>query len=265
MSEAPSTTRLHGKVALITGSSRGMGRQNALELASRGADIVINYSTSPSAAEAVVNSIKAMGREAIAIQADISNPSSIQKLFSEAYDHFKHIDIVVSNSGVESFGHISEITPEEFDRVFAVNTRGQLLVAQQAYKYLTEGGRLVMLSSISAQAKTIKNHALYSGSKAAVEAFVRCLAQDMGDKRITVNCLAPGGVKTDMYVEAARKYIPGAKEWTDEQVEKAVSSWSPLGRVGVPQDISRVLAFLVSEDGGWMNGQVLTVGGGAPA
>lgn len=149
--------------------------------------------------------------------------------------------------------------------MFAVNTRGQLLVAQQAYKYLTPGGRLVMLSSISAQAKTIKNHALYSGSKAAVEAFVRCLAQDMGDKRITVNCLAPGGVKTDMYVEAARKYMPGAKDWTDEQVEEAVSGWSPLGRVGVPRDISRVLAFLVSEDGGWMNGQVLTVGGGAVA
>jgi tetrahydroxynaphthalene reductase len=172
---------------------------------------------------------------------------------------------VVSNSGVESFGHISEITPEEFDRVFAVNTRGQLLVAQQAYKYLTPGGRLVMLSSISAQAKTIKNHALYSGSKAAVEAFVRRLAQYMGDKKITVNCLAPGGVKTDTYIEAARKYIPNAADWTDEQLEKAVSSWSPVGRVGVPQDISRVLAFLVSEDGGWMNGQVLRVGGGAVA
>ncbi len=122
-----------------------------------------------------------------------------------------------------------------------------------------------MLSSISAQAKSIKNHALYSGSKAAVEAFVRCLALDMGDKQITVNCLAPGGVKTDMYVEAARKYMPNAEDWTDEEVEKAVSSWSPLGRVGVPQDISRVLAFLVSEDGGWMNGQVVTISGGAAA
>jgi NAD(P)-dependent dehydrogenase (short-subunit alcohol dehydrogenase family) len=122
-----------------------------------------------------------------------------------------------------------------------------------------------MLSSISAQAKTIKNHALYSGSKAAVEAFVRCLAQDMGDKKITVNCLAPGGVKTDMYAEAARKYMPGSEDWSDEKVEEAVSHFSPLGRVGVPEDISRVLAFLVSEDGSWMNGQVLTVGGGAVA
>jgi tetrahydroxynaphthalene reductase len=168
-----------------------MGRQNALELASRGADIVINYSSSAPAAEEVVKAIEARGRHAIAIKADISQPASIAKLFSDAYGHFKHIDIVVSNSGVESFGHISEITPEEIDRVFAVNTKGQLLVAQQAYKYLTPGGRLVMLSSISAQAKTIKNHALYSGSKAAVESFVRCLAQDMGEKKIRANCLAP--------------------------------------------------------------------------
>jgi tetrahydroxynaphthalene reductase len=165
-----------------------MGRQNALELASRGADIVINYSSSALAAEEVVKAIEVMGRH---IKADISQPASIAKLFSDAYEHFKHIDIVVSNSGVESFGHISEITPEEIDRVFAVNTKGQLLVAQQAYKYLTPGGRLVMLSSISAQAKTIKNHALYSGSKAAVESFVRCLAQDMGEKKIRANCLAP--------------------------------------------------------------------------
>jgi tetrahydroxynaphthalene reductase len=264
-SQEPPTALLTGKVALITGSGRGMGRQNALELASRGADIVINYSSSAASAEAVVASIISMGRRAIAIQADISKPSSIISLFEQAYAHFGHIDIVISNSGVESFGHISEITPEEIDRVLAVNTKGQLLVAQQAYKYLTPGGRLVMLSSISAQAKSIKNHALYSGSKAAVEAFVRCLAQDMGDKKIRVNCLAPGGVKTDMYVDAARKYIPGSEGWSDEKVEDVVSQWTPLGRVGVPEDISRVVAFLVSEDGGWMNGQTLTVGGGAAA
>jgi NAD(P)-dependent dehydrogenase (short-subunit alcohol dehydrogenase family) len=172
---------------------------------------------------------------------------------------------VISNSGVETFGQISEITPEEFDRVFAINTRGQLLVAQQAYKYLAPGGRLIMLSSISAQAKTIKNHALYSGSKAAVEAFVRCLAQDIGDKKIRVNCIAPGGVKTDMYAEHARKYIPGSESWSDEKVEEVASQFGVLGRIGLPSDISRVVAFLRSEDGTWMNGQVVTIGGGAVA
>jgi NAD(P)-dependent dehydrogenase (short-subunit alcohol dehydrogenase family) len=213
----------------------------------------------------VVKLIQEMGRKAIAIKADMSKPASIISLFEQAHEHFQKIDIVVSNSGVESFGHISEITPEEFDRVFSINTRGQLLVAQQAYKYLTPGGRLVMLSSISASARSIKNHALYSGSKAAVEAFVRCLALDMGDKKIRVNCIAPGGVKTDMYVEAARKYIPGSEDWSDEKVEEVISKWTPLDRAGVPTDISRVVAFLCSEDGGWMTGQVLTVSGGAVA
>jgi tetrahydroxynaphthalene reductase len=205
--QAPVTTRLDSKVALITGSSRGMGRQHALEFATRGADIVINYSSSPAPAEATVKAIEGMGRRAVAIRADMSKPAEIAQLFATAYEHFKHIDIVVSNSGVESFGHISEIKPEEIDRVLSINTKGQLLVAQQAYKYLTPGGRLVLLSSISAQAKSIKNHALYSGSKGAVEAFVRCLALDFGDKKITVNALAPGGVKTDSKLQSPRNSI----------------------------------------------------------
>ena len=140
---APSTSRLDGKVALVTGSSRGMGRQNALELASRGASLVINYSHAADAALAVVQDIEALGSRAIAIAADVSKPAEIAMLFEKAVDHFGKLDIVVSNSGVESFAHISDITVEEFDRVFSINTRGQLLVAQQAYKYLGEGGRLV--------------------------------------------------------------------------------------------------------------------------
>lgn len=140
---APSTSRLDGKVALVTGSGRGMGRQNALELASRGASVVINYSRASAPATAVVREIEALGSQAIAIAADVSKPAEIATLFEKAVAHFGKLDIVVSNSGVESFGHISEVTADEFDRVFAVNTRGQLLVAQQAYKYLGEGGRLV--------------------------------------------------------------------------------------------------------------------------
>ena len=178
-SQGPSTSRLDGKIALVTGSSRGMGRQNALELASRGASLVINYAKSADAAEKVVGEIKALGAQAIAIKGDVSKPEEIVSLFQQAVKHYGKLDIVVSNSGVETFGHISEITPEEFDRVFTINTRGQLLVAQQAYKHLSVGGRLVLLSSISASAKGIKNHAIYSVSKNAVEAFARCLAVGM--------------------------------------------------------------------------------------
>ena len=170
------TTRFDGKVALVTGSGRGMGRQNAIELASRGADLVINYSRASGPADAVVAEIEKLGRKAIAVKADVSKPAETAAMFKQAVEHYGHLDIVISNSGVESFGHISEITPEEFDRVFSVNTRGQLFVAQQAFEHLTSGGRLVLLSSISAQAKAVANHAIYSGSKGAVEAFARCLA-----------------------------------------------------------------------------------------
>ncbi|KAL8668049.1 MAG: hypothetical protein Q9202_000027 [Teloschistes flavicans] len=256
------TSRLDGKVALVTGSGRGMGRQNAIELAKRGASLVINYAKSASAADKVVSEIEALGAKAIAIKADVSQPAEIVELFDKAMKHYGHLDIVVSNSGVESFGHISEITPAEFDRVFMVNTRGQLLVAQQAYKHLTVGGRLVMLSSISASAKGVKDHAIYSGSKNAVEAFARCLAVDFGDKRVTVNAIAPGGIKTDMWVEAARKYIPGSDNWSDEKVDEAASNWSPLKRPGYPEDVARVVAFLCSKDGEWVNAQVLQLGGG---
>lgn len=176
----PSTKgRLDGKVALITGSSRGLGRQIAWEFVSRGASVIISYANSATAAEELVHDIRSIKCSAAAIRADVSKPAEIQSLFEKTIENFGKIDFVISNAGIESFGHISEITPEEFDRVFSVNTRGQLLVAQQAYKHLEVGGRLVLMSSISAQAKGVRNHAIYSGSKAAVEAFARCLAVGM--------------------------------------------------------------------------------------
>ena len=172
-----SSSRLDGKVALITGSSRGMGRQHALHLSSLGASIVVNYASSPDAASAVVKDVEARGQKAIAVRADMSKPSEIAALFDQAVKHFGKLDIVISNSGLEHFGKLEDVTPEEFDRTFAVNTRGQFFVAQQAYKHLVDGGRLVLLSSVSAQARSVPNHAVYSGSKGAVEAFTRCFAK----------------------------------------------------------------------------------------
>ena len=179
MSSQPAVpgTRFDGKVALITGSSRGLGRQIAVELASRGASIVINYAKSASAADEVVEEVEKLGQKAIAIKADVSKPAEIVQLFEKAIDHFGRLDVVVSNSGLEHFGKIEDVTADEFDRVFAVNTRGQFLVAQQAYKHLQVGGRLILTSSISAQAKGVRDHAVYAGSKAAVEAFARSFAK----------------------------------------------------------------------------------------
>ncbi|KIX96231.1 uncharacterized protein Z520_08009 [Fonsecaea multimorphosa CBS 102226] len=259
------TSRLDGKVAIVTGSGRGIGRGIAIELGKRGANVVVNYSRSAKPANEVVAEIVSNGSDAVAIQADISQPEQITKLFEQAQSHFGKIDIVVSNSGMEHFGSIDQITPAAFDQVFALNTRGQFFVAQNAYKFLSEGGRLMMMSSISAHVG-MKEHALYSGSKVAVEAFGRCLTKEFGHKKITVNVIAPGGVDTDMAAEAGWKYIPGADpSWTAEDISKWVAARNPLERTGKPQDIARVVAFLASEDGGWINGQTITISGGALA
>lgn len=259
----PSTGQLQNKVALVTGSARGIGRAVAIELGQRGAKVVVNYSKSSKQAEEVVKEIFEAGSEAIAVQADISKPEDVVLLFKSALSEFGRIDIVVSNSGAEHFGNIDEVTPEQFDHVFNLNTRGQFFVAQNAHKNLSHGGRLIMMSSISAHFG-LKEHAVYAGSKNAVEAFARCFAKDFGDKKVTVNCVAPGGVDTDMCADAFWRYIPGADpSWTVQDNADFVAKRTPLQRMGMPQDISRVIAFLASDDAGWISGQTITISGGA--
>lgn len=255
MSGQIQTARLDGKVALITGSSRGIGAGIARELGARGAKIVVNYYSSAGPAEDLVQDIKVAGSDAIAIRADISKPEEIERLFQVAKDHFPTVDIVVSNSGIEHFGALDEVKPEDFDRVFNINTRGQFFVAQQAYKHLADEGRLILMSSISAHI-SIKEHAVYAGSKCAVEAFARCFAPEFGARGITVNSIAPGGVKTDMAADVGYKYIPGAgASWTFEEIERVVAKRTPMKRMATPVDIARVVGFLASEDGGWMSGE----------
>jgi 3-oxoacyl-[acyl-carrier protein] reductase len=190
---------LAGKVALITGSGRGIGRGMALELAARGASVVINYAKSSEKALGVVKDIVKLGSRAIAIQADVSKPEEIFSLFEQAIAHFGHLDIVISNSGTEVWSKEEDVTPADFDYIFNINCRGQFFVAQQGLKYLGRGGRIILMSSVAATMSGIPNHALYAGSKAAVEGFTRSFAVDCGEKGITVNAIAPGGVKTDMF------------------------------------------------------------------
>jgi len=254
---------LKGKVALVTGSGRGIGKEMALELGRRGAKVVVNYSSAHKAAAEVVSQIQANGSDAIAIAADVSLVSDIEKLFSQAKAHFGRIDIVCSNSGVVSFGHIKDVTEEEFDRVFSINTRGQFFVAREAYRYLEVGGRLILMGSITGQAKGVPKHTVYSASKGAIETFVRCMAIDFGDKKITVNCVAPGGIKTDMYQKVCKEYIPNGENLNDEEVDEYAKTWSPLHRVGLPIDVARVTCFLASQDGEWINGKVLGIDGAA--
>lgn len=240
-----------------------MGRETALELARRGADVVVNYANSSEGADVLVKEIKALGRDAIAVKANVGIVSETIEMFKKAKDHFGKLDIVVSNSGVVSFGHLKDVTEEEFDRVFAINTRGQFFVAREAYKNLEVGGRIILMGSITGQAKGVPKHAVYSGSKGAIETFVRCMAIDCGDKKITVNAVAPGGIKTDMYHAVCREYIPNGENLSEDQVDEYAATWSPVNRVGMPIDVARVTAFLASQDGEWINGKILGIDGAA--
>ncbi|CAN8104305.1 unnamed protein product [Discula destructiva] len=254
---------LEGKVALVTGAGRGIGREMALELGRRGAKVIVNYANSTASAEEVVAQIKAGGSDAAAVKANVSEVDQIVAMFAAAKQVWGRLDVVCSNSGVVSFGHVKDVTPEEFDRVFNVNTRGQFFVAREAYKHLEVGGRLIMMGSITGQAKAVPKHAVYSGSKGAIETFVRCLAIDFGDKKITVNAVAPGGIKTDMYHAVCKEYIPNGEGLDDDGVDEYAAGWSPLHRVGLPIDIARVVCFLASQDGEWINGKVLGIDGAA--
>lgn len=257
---------LDGKVALVTGSGRGIGRGIALELGERGASVVVNYNNNSKGAEELVAEIEAAGSKAFAIKADVTKVKEVQRLFQEAVDHFGRLDIVMSNSGTEIFKAEDQITEEDFDRIFNLNTKAQFFVAQQAYKHLQHGGRIILMSSVAATMSGVPNHALYAGSKAAVEGFVRSFATDCGHKGITVNGIAPGGVKTDMYEQNAWHYAPGATpSWPVEAIDQGLANLCPLKRVAVPKDIANVVAFLASKDSEWVNGQVLKLSGGSIA
>ncbi|KAF7915393.1 hypothetical protein BELL_0412g00100 [Botrytis elliptica] len=261
-SPAPFKT-LEGKVALVTGSGRGIGRGIALELAARGASVVINYANSAGPAEKVVKEIEALGSKGFAIKADVSKVPEVRRLFEEAKAHFGKLNIVMSNSGTEIFKEEEDVTEEDYDRVFGLNTRAQFFVAQQALIHLEEYGRIVLMSSIAANMSGVPDHALYAGSKAAVEGFVRSFAKDCGKKKITCNGIAPGGIKTDMYEQNAWHYVPGGFEGMDvDIIDKGLASVCSLGRVGVPQDIGRVVSFLAGPESEWVNGQILQLNGG---
>ncbi|KAF2266211.1 NAD(P)-binding protein [Lojkania enalia] len=256
---------LEGKVAVVTGSGRGIGKEMALELARRGAKVAVNYANSADAANEVVKEIKAMksGADAVAIQANVANTKETAKLMDEVIAHFGKLDICCSNSGVVSFGHFKDVDEEEYDRVMTINTRGQFFVAKEAYKRMEVGGRIILMGSITGQAKGVPKHAVYSGSKGAIETFTRCMAIDAGEKKVTVNCVAPGGIKTDMYHAVCREYIPGGDKLNNDQVDEYAATWSPMNRVGQPIDIARVVAFLASQDGEWVNGKVIGIDGAA--
>ncbi|KAJ9639677.1 hypothetical protein, variant [Exophiala oligosperma] len=255
--------RLDGKVALITGAGRGLGAGLAKMLSERGCSVILNYATSAKAALATVAEIEKAGGKAVAIQANVTKVPEVEKMFEEAMKAFGKLDIVINNAGMEHFGKTQDVTEEEFDAVFGLNTRAQFFVSSRALRYLSDGGRIIFMSSIAASL-SVANHALYCASKSANEGLARSFAADGGPRRITCNAIAPGGIKTDMFAQNAWHYSPGAtKDTPIEEIEAGIAKLIPLNRCAVPDDIAKVVMFLCHDDSEWVTGQTIRLTGGS--
>ncbi|HYT58412.1 MAG TPA: SDR family oxidoreductase [Verrucomicrobiae bacterium] len=237
---------LEEKTALVTGGSRGIGRAIAERLAADGAAIVINYARNEQLAHEVVKAISAKGGKAIGIQADVSKPAELQRLFSEAEKAIGGLDIVIANAGVHIVKPLIENTEADYDYVFDINTRGVFFTLQEAGRRVRDGGRIVVVSTGGTKMH-FANMSLYLGSKGAIEQFARSLSRELGPRNVTVNVLSPGFTDTDMLPEEYRAY--GA-------------SLSPFNRVGTAKDVADAAAFLASHAARWVTGENLQAGGG---
>ena len=240
---------LAGKVALVTGSSKGIGAGIAERLAGDGAAVLVNYSRSAEAAAATVGRIEAAGGTAFAIKADIAKPAEIQPLIDAALRRFGRLDILVNNAGVYKVDTLDTLTPESFDEHYALNVRGLLLTTQAAARVLPEGGVVVNISSGLAKSPYPMVH-VYCSTKGAVDTLTRSLAMELGPRKIRVVGVAPGFTATEGNAESA-------KEMTDFLVAKTL-----LGRVGLPKDIAAFVSYVVSADGAWITGSTIDVAGG---
>lgn len=238
------------KTAIVTGASRGIGREIAKRLAADGFSLVVNYSQSAAKADEAVNEIKAAGGNAIAVKANVSNENEVEQLFEHTIGALGQIDVVVHSAGIMPLSPIIKNDVQQFDSVIATNLRGTFLVLAQAAEHITDGGRIIALSS-SVVAKSFPGYGAYIASKAGVEGLVRVLANELRGRNVTVNAVAPGPVATELFLQ----------DKTQEQIEQ-LSQVAPLERLGEPLDIARVVSFLAGPDGGWINAQVLRANGG---
>src|SRR5712672_2649845 len=245
--------KLSGKVAVITGASKGMGAAIAKQLAAEGASVVVNYASSKQGADQVVNDITVLGGKAIAVQGDVAKTADIEHLFAEASKAFGRLDILINNAGVYRFAPLEEVTEDEFHRQFNTNVLGIILATREAVKYFgNDGGSVVNIGS-TITSVTPPTSVVYAATKGAVSTITRVLAKELGPKKIRVNSIKPGVVET----EGSQ-----ALGFAGSDFEKQMIAQTPLGRLGQPQDIAPVAAFLASPDSGWITGEILQVAGG---
>ena len=247
--------KLKGKVAVVTGASKGIGTSIALQLAAEGASVVVNYATSRQGAGRVVAQIDKSGGKALAVQADVSKQDDVKRLFDETIKAFGRVDVLVNNAGIYEFAPIEQVTAEHFHRQFDLNVLGLLFATQEAVKHFgAEGGAIVNVSSV-VTTLTPPNGSVYSATKAAVDAITRSLAKELGPRRIRVNAVNPGMVETEGTAAAGISA-------EDSEFRRSIVATTPLGRIGQPQDIAPAVAFLASNDSAWITGETFVIAGG---
>lgn len=241
---------LQGKVAIVTGSSRGIGSIIAKDLAKVGCSVTVNYSGNEAAANSVVDEIISGGGTAFAVKANVSVSSDMTALFDAAIEQYGKVDILINNAGINIYKLIKDTTEEDFDRMFQINVKGVFMGLKEAATRLQENGRVINFSS-SVTRLMLPTYGTYSATKSAVEQLTRVFAKEVGHRGITVNSISPGPTNTDLFLEGK----------TEETIQR-LASMSALGRIGEPEDISRVVLFLVSDAAAWVTGQNLGVNGG---
>ena len=250
MQAVQSTQLQTNKVVVITGASRGIGAELAVKLAGQGYQVVINYASAAQQAEAVLAQIKAAGGVAAAFQADVSQAAGIKALFDFAEQTYGRVDVLINNAGVFSVNPIQELDDAAIDRLIDINIKGTLYGMREAAKRLQQGGKIINLSS-SVIGMNLEGYGVYTATKAAVESLTRIMAKELRSRDITVNAVAPGPTATELFFQGK----------SDELVQRLAKA-SPLERLGTPEDIVKVLAFMVGEDSNWINAQVIRANGG---
>lgn len=246
--------KLSGKTAVVTGASKGIGAAIAKHLAAEGASVVVNYASSKAGADAVVAEITAAGGKAVAVQADVSSQADIARLFTEAKAAFGQVDILVNNAGVYEFRPLESVTEEHFHRQYNLNVLGLILTTQEAVKHFPAGGgSVVNISSLVSGTFAAPNGAVYSSTKAAVDAVTRSLSKELGARGIRVNAVNPGMVETEGF------HTAGIAE---SDMRTQIEAQTPLGRIGQPKDIAPAVVFFASDDASWITGETLYVTGG---
>lgn len=247
------SAKLKGKVAVVTGASKGIGAEIAIQLAAEGASVVVNYASSKEGADRVVKRVAASGGKAVAVQANVAKQADIQRLFGETMNAFGRLDVLVNNAGIYEFAPLEQVTAEHFHKQFDLNVLGLILTTQEAVKHFgRDGGSIVNISSV-VSAYSPPNAAVYSATKAAVDAVTRSLAKELGPRKIRVNSINPGMVETEGTQSTGI---------TKSDMRKQVEATTPLGRIGQPQDIAPAAVYLASSDSAWMTGETLYITGG---